>query len=163
MYLEHFDRIVAALAPACAGVYGARLRALALFGSVARGTQRPDSDIDVLLIVDRLPAGRDPRMTEFERVDALLAPLLADARAHGVHTDLSPVLKTPAELAAGSLLYLDMVDQARILVDDGGMLRRFLDDLGARLAAAGARRVRKGSGYYWDLAPDYRWGDRIEL
>jgi hypothetical protein len=72
-------------------------------------------------------------------------------------------LKTPAELAAGSLLYLDMVDQARVLLDEGALLRQFLDALGARLAASGARRVRKGGSYYWELAPNYRWGDRIEL
>lgn len=163
VYLEQFDRIVAAIVPACTTVYGGRLRALAVFGSVARGTPRPDSDIDILIVADDLPAGRRARMTEFEHVDNLLEPLLAEARQQGVHTTMSPVPKTPAELAAGSLLFLDMVDEARILVDDAGTLCRFLDGLGARLAAAGARRVRKGGGYYWDLAPGYRWGDRIQL
>jgi hypothetical protein len=162
LYLQAFDRLVHALPDVCRQVYGDRLRALAVFGSVARNTPRPDSDIDVLVVVDELPAGRRARMDEFERVDALLEPALAGARAHGVHTTVSPVLKTPAELEAGSLLYLDMVDQARILVDEGGTLRRFLDALGARLAAQGARRVRKGGGYYWELAPGFRWGDRIE-
>ena len=163
MYLEAFDRIVAALPGACGQVYGQRLRSLAVFGSVARRTQRPDSDIDVLLVVDDLPTGRRARMDEFERVDALLEPLLAQARTQGVDTIVSPVLKTPAELEAGSLLYLDMVDQARLLVDKGGLLRAFLDRLGARLAATGAKRVHKGGGHYWVLAPDFRWGDRIEL
>ena len=102
-------------------------------------------------------------MDEFERVDALLEPLVVQARAQGVHTIVSPVLKTPAELAAGSLLYLDMINEARILVDEDGALRKFLDAPGERLAASGARRVRKGGGYYWDLAPNFRWGDRIEI
>lgn len=163
MYLEAFDRIVAALPHACRTVYGRRMRSLALFGSVARNTQRPDSDIDVLLVVDDLPEGRRARMDEFERVDALLEPLVVQARAQGVHTIVSPVLKTPAELAAGSLLYLDIINEARILVDEDGALRKFLDALGERLAASGARRVRKGGGYYWDLAPNFRWGDRIEI
>jgi len=163
VYLEAFDSLVAALPDACRRVYGQRLRSLAVFGSVARGTPRPDSDVDALLVVDALPAGRRARMDEFEAVDALLEPLVADARARGVDTIVSPVLKTPAELAAGSLLYLDMVDEARILVDEDGLLRHFLDALGARLAAAGAQRVRKAGGYYWVLAPNFRWGDRIEL
>ncbi len=163
MYLAAFERIVSALPSACRQVYGSRLRALAVFGSVARGTARPDSDIDLLLVVDDLPAGRTARMAEFDRIEEDLAPLLARARSQGVTTSLSPVVKSPAELAGGSLLYLDMVDEARILVDDGGLLRRYLDDLGRRLAAMGARRVRKGGGYYWELVPGYRWGDRIEL
>lgn len=163
MYLTAFDRIVSALPSACLQVYGKRLRSLALFGSVARGTPRPDSDIDLLLVVDDLPAGRMARMAGFERVEEALQPQLAQARSEGVNTALSPVLKSPAELAAGSLLYLDMVDEARILVDEGALLRRTLDDLGRRLAAMGARRVRKGGGHYWELVPGYRWGDRIEL
>jgi hypothetical protein len=163
MYLAAFERLVAALPGACEQVYGPRLKSLAVFGSVARGTPRPDSDIDLLLVVDDLPAGRSARMAEFDRVDAKLAPLLAQVRSEGVHTALSPVLKTPAELAAGSLLYLDMVDQARILFDGDGLLRRHLDNLGRRLAAMGARRVAKGGSYYWELAPGFRWGDRIEL
>ncbi len=163
VYLEAFDRLVDALLDACRQVYGRRLRSLAVFGSVARRTHRPDSDIDVLLVVDDLPSGRRARMEELERIDALLEPPLAQARVQGVDAIVSPVLKTPAELEAGSLLYLDMVDQARILVDEGGLLRKFLHALGARLAAAGAQRVRKGGGYYWVLAPNFRWGDRIEL
>lgn len=163
MYLATFDRIVNALPWACLQVYGPRLRALAVFGSVARGTPRPDSDIDLLLVVDDLPAGRTARMAEFDRVEEALLPLLAQARSQGVHTSLSPVVKSPAELSAGSLLYLDMVDEARILIDEGAVLRRYLDELGRRLAARGSRRVRKGGGYYWELVPGYRWGDRIEL
>ena len=89
--------------------------------------------------------------------------VVREARAQGVHTTLSPILKTPDELAQGSLLDLDMIDEARILVDEDGLLRRHLDALAAKLKVMGARRVRKGGGYYWELKPDYRWGERITL
>jgi predicted nucleotidyltransferase len=163
MYLEAFERIVAELPQACRQVYGQRLRALAVFGSVARGTPRPDSDIDLLLVVDDLPAGRRVRMDEFETVDRLLDPLVSAAQAQGVYTTLSPVLKTPQELDRGSLLDLDMIDEARILLDPDQVLRRHLQALSARLATLGARKVERGGGYYWELKPDYRWGERITL
>ncbi|GAB4178230.1 MAG: nucleotidyltransferase domain-containing protein [Rhodocyclaceae bacterium] len=163
MYREAFERILAVLPQACDEVYGLRLQSLALFGSVARGSMRPDSDIDLLIVADPLPAERRARMQEFEAVDQALAPLLAEARASGVHTTLSPVIKTPRELEAGSLLYLDLIEEARILADRQGRLADFLARFAQRLAALGARRVRKGGGYYWELKPDYRWGDRIEL
>lgn len=163
MYVQAYERIVDALPAACAAVYGARLKSLALFGSVARGTMRPDSDIDVLVVADPLPGDRDERMQEFAHVEAAVAGVIQQAQASGVHTYLSPVLKTPRELRAGSLLFLDMIDEARILVDADSMLGDFLADLSARLKAMGARRVRKGGGYYWELKPDYQWGERIEL
>lgn len=33
-------------------VYGNRLKAVILYGSVARGTQTEDSDIDIMVLVD---------------------------------------------------------------------------------------------------------------
>lgn len=163
MYREGFERILAALPGACEAVYGSRLLSLAVFGSVARGTMRPDSDIDLLVVADPLPTGRMQRRAEFDAVEARLSASLAEARAEGVQTILSPVFKTPEELRQGSFLFLDLTDQARILCDRGGLLRDYLADLAARLRAMGARRVYKGGGYYWVLKPDYKPGDRIEL
>lgn len=162
-YRQAFDAIVAALAPAARAVYGERLLALALFGSVARGTMRPDSDVDLFLLVEPLPDDRRSRMEEFERLEARLAPPLDQARRAGVHTVLAPVIKTPDEMRRGSFLHLDLTDQARILHDPAGVLGAYLEGLAARLAAMGAKRVYRGGGYYWLLKPDYRWGDRIEL
>lgn len=163
MLRETFESLVAAAAEACRAVYGERLLALALFGSVARGSMRPDSDVDLLLIAQPLPPQRRARLDEFEQVDARVAPALAQARRAGVHTVLAPVIKTPAELRAGSFLHLDLPEQARLLWDPQGLLRGYLDDLAARLKSMGARRVGSGADAYWILKPDYRWGDRIEL
>lgn len=124
---------------------------------------RPDSDIDLLLVATGLPAGRRARLEEFEKVEESLEPLLAEARRAGVHTDLSAVFKTPEELHQGSLLFLDMTDQAVILHDPEGLLRSYLETLSLRLQAMGAHRVFRGGGYYWVLKPDFRPGDRIEL
>lgn len=162
-YRRAFEAIVAALGPAARAVYGERLVAAALFGSVARGTMRPDSDIDLFLVVEPLPPDRAARMAEFAQLEGALAEPLAAARKAGVYTLLSPVIKTPSEMRAGSLLHLDLTDQARIFHDPQGVLRAYLDELAARLRALGARRVHRGGGYYWLLKPDYRWGDRIEL
>ena len=51
MLQEHFQTILDALLRACADFYRERLVSAAVFGSIARGTMRPDSDIDLLLVV----------------------------------------------------------------------------------------------------------------
>ncbi len=47
-----------------------------LFGSAARGTQRFDSDLDVLIIAQGLPPGRMKRAREFDRIELKLEPLM---------------------------------------------------------------------------------------
>jgi hypothetical protein len=158
-----FDAILGRVEDACRQHYGDRLVSLAVFGSVGRGTPRPDSDIDVLLVVDPLPDGRTARMAEFAEIERSLAGTLVDARTRGVNTSLSPVLKTPAELAHGSPLLLDMIDDARLLIDTGSVPARALDTLRARLAALGARHIWRGNAWYWDLKPDLKPGEVFTL
>lgn len=43
-------------------VYGKRLRAIILYGSVARGTQTKDSDVDIMVLVD----GNDAELRGYE-------------------------------------------------------------------------------------------------
>jgi len=163
MLRERFQSIIESLKEACLEVYGARLASAAVFGSVARGTMRPDSDIDLLLVVANLPNGRMPRVREFEAVEHRLEPLLASSAREGIYTTLSPVLKTPRELEYGSPLFLDMTRDVLILHDPDGMLRGYLERLRERLQALGARRIPKGGGYYWLLKPDLKPGEDFTL
>jgi predicted nucleotidyltransferase len=159
---EIFEDLLETLADACRSVYGERLAALAVFGSVGRGTARSDSDIDLLIVATGLSERRVARVEEFAAVESMLEPRLARARRAGVETRLSPVFRTPEELEVGGPLLLDMVDDARLLVDTGFLARR-LARLKRRLEELGARRIWLGSAWYWDLKPDYRPGEVFEL
>jgi hypothetical protein len=66
-------------------------------------------------------------------------------------------------VTAGSPLLLDMVEDARILHDEGGFLRARLERLRARLPELGSRRVWRGSAWHWVLKPDLQPGDVFEL
>lgn len=161
--LAAFAALEPALLEACLATYGERLVSLLVFGSVGRGTPRPDSDIDLLVVAEALPDGRMARVSEFTAVEASLAPALALAEARGVHTRLSPVFKTPTEADRGSPLFLDMVDDGRLLCDRGGFMATVLDQLRARMAELGSRRVWRGSAWYWDLKPDFQPGEVFRL
>ncbi|MCE9613263.1 MAG: nucleotidyltransferase domain-containing protein [Lentisphaerae bacterium] len=120
-YRAAFEELVQALPHASTEHYGDRLVSLAVFGSVGRGTMRPDSDMDLLVVADPLPAGRLRRVADFAAVEETLAPALLQARARGVNTSLSALFKTPEEVRAHSPILLDMMDDARILFDRQGI------------------------------------------
>lgn len=143
--------------------YGDRLISLVIFGSVARGTYRNDSDLDVLLVIDGLPKGRIRRIAEFMEIEKKLEPTLTSLRKDGIYTELSPILKTPEEAEAGSPLFLDMVEDARLLYDRDGFFSKILNQLRQRLIKLGARRIWKGDFWYWELKPDYKPGEEFEL
>lgn len=54
-----------------AGIYGPRLRKIMLFGSVARGDERADSDIDILVVLDDF----EDLWVEMERTGEVMADL----------------------------------------------------------------------------------------
>jgi predicted nucleotidyltransferase len=112
-----------------------------LFGSVARGTYRADSDIDILIIAEGLPRGRMKRVAEFRKVEEKLDHVLTELRTEQVYIDVSPVIKSPEEAEAGSPLFLDMVEDAQILYDRGRFFARRLKRLRERLDALGSKRV----------------------
>ena len=58
MLKEGFERLLGEILKALREYYGDRLVSLAVFGSVSRGTQRPDSDVDLLVVCNSLPSGR---------------------------------------------------------------------------------------------------------
>jgi predicted nucleotidyltransferase len=157
---QRFEEVLPPLLRACEEVYGERLVSLVIFGSGGRGTARPDSDLDLLLIASPLPDGRMRRVEEFEAVEKRLRALLPPGL--GV-PPLSPVFKTPEEAGHGSPLFLDMTEDARILFDRDGFFGRELDRLRRRLAELGSRRIWRGNAWYWDLKPDYRPGEVFEL
>ena len=158
-----YDALLAALVDACRVHYGARLVAVAVYGSVGRGTPRFDSDVDLLIVADDLPPGRFPRVHDFHAVEVALAPRLQSVREAGLRPDLSPIFKTREELRRGTPLLLDMTEDARILFDPKRCLAETLEGLRARLRKLGAKRIWRGNAWYWDLKPDYKWGDTIEL
>lgn len=143
--------------------YGNRLITIAVFGSVGRGTPRPDSDIDLLLVSDPLPNGRMNRVQEFAAVEDRLEGDFRALKALGIDTYLAPVFKTPEEVALGSPLFLDMIDGSKIVYDKDDFFRGYLDGLRVKLESLGARKVMYRGAWYWDLKPGFKRGEVIDL
>lgn len=158
-----FEGLVRSLLEACREVYGDSLVSVAVFGSVARGTATPESDLDLLVVARDLPRGRMNRIAAFERVESAAEGEIDRLRTQGWNTEISPVIKTPEGVRRGSPLFLDMTLEVQILHDRDGFLAGYLDGLRGRMERLGSRRVKAGGGYYWELKPDFQWGETIEL
>ena len=161
--LQRYDLLLDAVLAELRRGYGDRLVAAAVFGSVGRGTPRDDSDVDLLIVARDLPEGRIRRVEEFLPMEARLERALQLIQGDGAPVMLSPVFKTPEEVERGSPLFLDMVDDARIVYDPEPFLAAYLDRLRSRLRELGARRVWLGNAWYWELKPDLRPGEVFSL
>ena len=134
----------------------------ALFGSVARGEARPDSDMDLLVV---------HRPLDFEPVERFV-DILSDLReddeyrrleARGFSPDPYPIFMTEKEMYERPLILLDILDHGVILYDNGVLRKRF-ESLRKRLSELGAKKVvLEDGGWYWDLKPDWKPGEVIEL
>lgn len=164
MLKERFEELKVRFLSEIKSFYGDRLISVVIFGSVARETQNFDSDLDVLVIAKGLPNGRMKRIREFESVEEKIDPFLESLRkGDGINTYISAIIKSPEEAEKGSPLFLDMVEDAKILFDRDRFFHKRLERLRNRLKELGSKRIWKGNAWYWDLKPDYQLGDIIEL
>jgi len=163
MLQERFRELEDRLLSEIRSFYGRRIISVVVFGSIARETQNFDSDIDILIIAKGLPDGRIKRIREFESVEDKVEPFLKSLQKEGINTAISAIIKSPEEVEKGSPLFLDMVEDGRILLDEDGFFSVILEKLKGRLKALGAKRIWKGNAWYWVLKPDFKAGEVFEL
>lgn len=161
--LNAFERFCARLRDECLRVYGPNLTSLIVFGSVGRGTPTHESDIDVLLVAKELPRGRMARIRQFEEVERAMSEDFLQARGLGIRTRLSPLFRTESEMQLGGLIFLDMVEDSKILLDRNDFFGRYIASLREKLVSMGAARVRCGSTWYWVLKPDLKPGEVFDI
>lgn len=73
------------------------------------------------------------------------------------------MIKTPEEVEAGSLLFLDMLEDGKILFDRDDFLKRYFEKLRDKLKKLGARRVNRGEAWFWILKENYKPGEIFEI
>jgi predicted nucleotidyltransferase len=113
-----------------------KLVSVVIFGSVARGSAREDSDIDLLMVAESLPESRMERQKLFLQIEEPLQPLLDELLEKGFHIDFSPIILSVEEASKIRPMYLDMIEDSIILYDKDDFFKRVLARLRRRLEEA---------------------------
>ena len=142
-----------------------RLISICLFGSVARGEAKPDSDIDILVVADDLPIDIGLRIKETNYVHENLKKSEAyiSLRKSGVSGLVSDIFFTPEEIERHPPILLDMVEDGIIWYDKENFLRKVLLSIKGNLKKLGAKKVTTEKGYYWVLKPDIKPGEIVRI
>ncbi|MEM4141108.1 MAG: nucleotidyltransferase domain-containing protein [Nitrososphaeria archaeon] len=144
-------------------VFGDQLISLVLFGSYARGEPRPESDIDLLIVLRTLPLERIELHKLIDKVEENLKELYSGLLAIGYKPVLSPIVLDVDTASRIRPLYLDIVFDAKILFDKSDFIKNVFERLRKRMETIHAERKRLGKLWYVVLKKDYRFGEVIEL
>ena len=140
---------------------GDRLVAVGLYGSVARGEARSDSDIDLFVVHQ---GSRVAARTDFARVVLTLEddPATARLKASGIPVFAAAFFRAEETLPDTPWMLFDVAHHGIVLFDPHSVLEQKLASLRERLAELGSRRIELPDGsWYWDLKPDMRPGEII--
>jgi predicted nucleotidyltransferase len=165
--IEYYAPVLERLVELLRDHFGQRLVSVVLYGSVARGEARPQSDVDLLVVLE------DPPANYHRRIDMLLevqSRLIEDDDYQRMEADrgfkpfLAYLVLSAEEAKENRYLYLDMVEDSYVLHDRGKFFARKLDEMRERLREPGSRRIRLKDGtWYWDLKPDLEPGEVFSL
>ncbi|PWU22682.1 MAG: hypothetical protein C5B49_00245 [Bdellovibrio sp.] len=157
-----FDQFCKNLMASAKTHFGDSLRGILQFGSTVEQL-KPATDLDLLVVLSKLPLSRRERYTIWDPLEENLKHELKQLERSGVHLDLSPILLMPPDLDRFRSFYLDLPTTSKIWYDPDGVLASLLDRIREYIRESGAVRKQRGNLWYWDLAPhlDYRTDRKI--
>lgn len=133
-----------------------------LFGSVARGEAREDSDVDLVIVAKNLHGNRSQMNDRvYEAID--IARERQFLYEHGIITDLSVFATEGQELDRFYPLFLDALQEGVVIYDETGALTQAVEAMRARASELGLKRVELSKGWMWTLPPGLEVGKPFEI
>lgn len=131
------------------------LVSIVVFGSVARGTFKEQSDIDLLVISEKFPK------KIADRIDLFVDKTFEISMEHGVNISVIPLKIVEAQ--STQPIYLDMAYEGIILYDKNNFMEKKLIELRKKLEKMGTKRIPYKRGYFWKLKREIEVGEVIKI
>lgn len=130
-----------------------RLDGIILYGSAARGELGPESDLDLMLVVDEVPVSAFEEVRQTGPIGRSVGALIVEEWERAGHYHAVQVVEaTPRAFERPGDLMLGVAEDGRILFDPRGRVGTSLRRLRARYRRHRVRRRRLAAGdYYWEL------------
>ena len=120
-----------------------------------------------LILLDRVSTNYHRRLDDVLAVQARLereGEYEALTKVRGSAPYFSYLILSKEEADENRYIYLDMVEDAKLLFDRAGFFAKRLRAVGNRLDELGSMRVQLEDGtWYWDLKPDLKAGESFVL
>lgn len=139
---------------------------IVLYGSVARGRARPESDIDLFVVAGETDQESSDVQNRIGKLDLDFwdGPESSELRARGYRANIETLVVSKARALRGLPIYLDMTLDAIVLHDPAKFFVQRIEL--ARRQMAELRSYREWIGpeeYFWHLKADAKPGEVFEL
>lgn len=142
--------------------YETNLMSLAIFGSMARKENRPNSDCDLLIILNNnYKKSNLEKIKEFVQLEFSLDTDEERCFKSGVRMEISSLILTQEQASHFNPLYLDMAEHVIIIMDQNNFLANHLLWVQSKMKQWGSKKVKRANGWYWDIKPNLQWGEII--
>ncbi len=144
---QRLQSLAAILLQTCGALYGDELLAVFVFGSYATGRATPESDLDILIVVESSEDGIRDRCRAFRMPEHYAGP------------EIQPIIYTRREFMSFPSLLLTLTEGNVILYSkdsqggQAGEAEQLLHALQGFVEKNGIERIPHKGGYYWRGIP----------
>ncbi|MBS7656042.1 nucleotidyltransferase domain-containing protein [Candidatus Bathyarchaeota archaeon] len=162
---EEYYSLLKAYTSILLSLFNEKLYSICLFGSLARGEAKLESDIDLLIVIKGLPKDIWLRYKKGYKAKKKLkeAEVYKNLKKTGKPYLISEVYLTPEEVENHPPILLDLIEDGIIIYDKKNFLKTVLNEIKKKLKELGAKRVSTSKGKYWILKPDLKLGEEIKI
>nr|MDO8135600.1 nucleotidyltransferase domain-containing protein [Candidatus Njordarchaeum guaymaensis] len=163
---EFYDPLIQEFLSKVKQLCKSNLISVVLFGSVARGKGKKESDIDFLIILQDASDDHYERLKPFVDIELGMRKNASYQRylREGLMPCLSYLILSKREADENQYVFLDMVEDSIVLFDSSNYFKGRLSALKKRLSSLGSKKVLLEDGsWYWDLKPDLKLGEEFVL